>query len=139
MKNRFFVCATIVFVVALAAAPVQPAEERAAVFGQIVFVSGGVGADEAERMAALSKDFNLKLLFAARDGHYLADVNVAISDARGSRLLDAVSEGPFFLANVVPGKYQVKATYAGESYTRETTVPLTGQRELIFRWVEQAE
>jgi hypothetical protein len=66
-------------------------------------------------------------------------VTVVISDARGAKVLDAVSEGPVFLANVAPGKYQVNATYAGESFTRETAVPVTGYRELIFRWAEQAD
>jgi hypothetical protein len=70
---------------------------------------------------------------------YLADVTVVISDTSGAKVLNAVSDGPFLLVNVAPGKYQVSVTYAGESFTRATTVPVTGQRELVFRWAEQAD
>jgi hypothetical protein len=59
----------------------------------VKFVSGGVSDDSAERMAALGKEFNLKLLFAAKDGHYLADVAVSISDAGNRKMLETVSEG----------------------------------------------
>lgn len=139
MKNRLFVTILLFLMGAWAVVPAYSADDRAAAAVKVKFVSGGVGADESGRMAALSKDFNLKLLFAAKDGHYLSDVTVVVSDSRGAKVLDAVSEGPFFFANVAPGKYQVSATYAGELLKRETTVPLTGQRELVFRWAEPAD
>jgi hypothetical protein len=105
----------------------------------VKFVSGGVSEDSAERMAALGKEFNLKLLFAAKDGHYLADVAVSISDAGNRKVLDTVSEGPFLFAQLAPGKYAITATYAGAAQTRNTNIALAGRRELIFRWEEPAE
>ena len=105
----------------------------------VKFASGGVSDDSAERMAALGKEFNLKLLFAARDGHYLADVAVSISGAGNRKVLDTVSEGPFLFAQLSPGKYVINATYAGTVQTRSTTIAATGRRELIFRWEEPAE
>ena len=139
MKKRSLCSVLFLFVAALAAGSAQSAEEQVVSSGPVTYVSGGIGEDSAARMAALGKDFNLKLLFAAKDGHYLAKVAVIISDARGGKVLEAVSEGPFLLAKLAPGKYQVKATYAGESYTRETSIPKIAQRELIFRWVERAD
>jgi hypothetical protein len=105
----------------------------------VKFVSGGVSEDSAERMAAVGKEFNLKLLFAAKDGHYLADVAVSISDAGNRKMLETVSDGPFLFAQLAPGKYSITATYAGLAQTRSTTIAATGRRELIFRWDEQAE
>jgi len=105
----------------------------------VKFASGGVSDDSAERMAALGKEFNLKLLFAAKDGHYLADVAVRISDAGNRKVLETVSEGPFLFAQLSPGKYVINATYAGTVQTRSTTIAATGRRELIFRWEEPAE
>lgn len=90
-------------------------------------------------MKLLGKEFNLKLLFAAKDGHYLADVAVTISDARNSNVLGTVSEGPFLFARLAPGKYQITATYAGVSQTRSTTIAAAGRRELTFRWEEQSD
>ena len=105
----------------------------------VKFVSGGVSDDSADRMAALGKEFNLKLLFAAKDGHYLADVSVSIMDAGNRKVLETVSEGPFLFAQLSPGKYAITATYAGTAQTRNTTIAATGRRELIFRWEEPAE
>ena len=139
MRPRFLPFTLTTFAAMLATEPARPAQDQPTSSAQVTFVSGGVGADSAERMVALSKDFNLKLLFAARDGHYLAEVAVAISDARGAKVLEAVSEGPFFLARLGPGKYQVKVVYEGISLSRATTVPVTGRRELVFRWEEQAD
>jgi hypothetical protein len=137
MKKQSYYSILVLLAVVLATAPLMGAEEQTMSSGSITFVSGGVGEDSAERMATLSKDFNLNLLFATKDGHYLADVAVIISDARGVKVIEAVSEGPFLLAKLAPGKYQVKATYAGESFTQQTTIPAGARRELVFRWVEE--
>jgi len=127
MKKTWFLLCVLIFGVTTAAAQ------------NVKFVSGGVSDDSAERMAALGKEFNLKLLFAAKDGHYLADVAVSISDTGNRKILDTISEGPFLLAQLPPGRYAITATYAGAAQTRSTTVAPAGRRELIFRWQEPAE
>ena len=127
MRKPLFLLFVLIFGIATAAAQ------------NVKFVSGGVSDDSAERMAAVSKEFNLKLLFAAKDGHYLADVAVTISDAGNRKVLDAVSEGPFLFAQLAPGKYAITATYAGLAQTSSTTIAATGRRELVFRWDEPAE
>jgi hypothetical protein len=127
MKRALFL--TFLFICGITTAAAQ----------NVKFVSGGVSDDSAERMAALGKEFNLKLLFAARDGHYLADVAVSISGAGNRKVLDTVSEGPFLFAQLSPGKYVINATYAGTAQTRSTAIVATGRRELIFRWEEPAE
>lgn len=139
MQPQLFLLALFALGITITGVPAHSAQDEVKSSGGVTFVSGGVGEDSAGRMAALAKDFNLKLLFAAKDGHYLADVAVEISDARGAKVLETAAEGPFLLARLAPGKYQVKATYAGQSSTRATTIPATGQRELIFRWEEQAD
>jgi hypothetical protein len=127
MSKALFLMLAFIFGVATAAAQ------------NVKFVSGGVSEESTERMAAIGKEFNLKLLFAAKDGHYLADVAVAISDAANRKVLETVAEGPFLFAQLAPGKYAITATYAGLAQTRSTTIAATGRRELIFRWAEQAE
>ena len=51
--------------------------------------------------------FNLKLVFATQGGSYLADVNVRIDDTRGNKLLDTVSDGPWLLVRMAPGRYRM--------------------------------
>src|SRR3990167_7162022 len=138
MRLRFLPFILITCGAAAAAGIAQSAQNQIMTSGQVTFASGGVGEDSLQRMEALSKDFNLKVIFALKAGNYLADVAVVISDARGAKVLETVSEGPWFLAKLPPGKYQFTATYESESFTRATTIPATGQRELIFRW-ERAE
>jgi hypothetical protein len=125
-KKLLFICACI-FCAATAAAQ------------NVKFISGGVSDDSAERMAAIGKEFNFKLLFTAKDGHYLADVAISISDAANRKVLETVSEGPFLFAQLAPGKYAIAATYAGVTQTRSTTIAARGRRELVFRWEEPAE
>jgi hypothetical protein len=134
MKLGLFLFGLVAFAVTLTAVPARSADDQVMSSGSVKFVSGGVGEDSAARIAALSKDFNLKLLFAQKDGHYLADIAVSISDARGGKVLEAVSEGPWLLAKLAPGKYQVTASYGGKPFTRAITIPDTGQREMVFRW-----
>ena len=55
--------------------------------GRATFISGGVEETSAERLAALATGFNLKLPFAAKDGHYLSEVAVQFEDAVTQRSL----------------------------------------------------
>jgi hypothetical protein len=48
-------------------------------------------------------------------------------------MLDTVSEGPWFLAKLVPGKISITAACKAESRTVATAIPATGQREVVFR------
>jgi len=59
----------------------------------------------------MEKDFNLKMVFALTSGAYLAEVNVSIVDAANKVVLDTLAEGPWFLARLPPGTYQVNASY----------------------------
>jgi hypothetical protein len=139
MQLRIFLLVLAAFISAVMGAQGQAAEEQIRSSGQVKFVSGGVGEDSDARMQSLGKDFNLRLLFAAKDGHYLADIAVTITDASGAKVLDAVSEGPWLLAKLVPGAYQITATYAEKSFTRATTIASSGRREIFFRWDEPQE
>lgn len=134
MRLQFLLFILIAVGAAAVADTVQAAQSQIATSGQVAFASGGVGDDSLQRMEALSKDFNLKVIFALKAGNYVSDVAVVISDVRGAKVLETVSEGPWLLAKLPPGKYQFTATYENESFTRTTTIPATAQRELIFRW-----
>ena len=49
-------------------------------FGNIPYVSGGVGSDERDRLIAMSQDDNLRLSFALQDGDFLGCAVVNIKD-----------------------------------------------------------
>jgi len=102
----------------------------------IRYVSGGVGEGELDEINALSGQFNLRLLFAMQgSGNYLADVQVTIVNARGEIVLNATSNGPWFLVQLSPGDYTVDATTL-EQPQRQTAHVDGGTRQsrLNFYW-----
>jgi hypothetical protein len=105
--------------------------------GGVSYVSGGVGTDSIDRLKSLSGDFNLKLVFALNSGEYLSGVRVAIADAAGKAVLDATSEGPWFLIRLPAGNYQVVATLAGKATRRQVAVNAAGLRTVDFRWASE--
>lgn len=97
-------------------------------------MSGGVGTDSTDRLSSLAKDFNLKLVFALKSGDYVSSIKVTIADAAGRQLLDTTSEGPWFLAKLPAGNYQIVATFAGKAEKRTIAVGAGKLRTVDFRW-----
>lgn len=104
--------------------------------GEISYVSGGVGKPEREQLRALEKEFNLKLVFAAAEGKYVANVMVVVSDSKGRKLLEHVADGPIFMARLPAGEYSVAAKFAGKSQGRKIKVTADRLRTEVLRWSE---
>lgn len=98
------------------------------------YISGGVGDTERQQLDQVSKDYNLKLILAERSGSYLAQVDVTILDAKGAKVLEAPSVGPFLLVKLPPGNYRVSATYEGKTLNQRIAVPSRGQQTREFYW-----
>lgn len=98
------------------------------------YLTGGVGEEERAQILAQAQDFDLKLVFAAEGGAYLADVQVIVLDAKGHVQLDVSAAGPILLARLPAGSYRVRATAEGRS--QQHNVSLSGKRlaELTLRW-----
>ena len=74
------------------------------------YVSGGVTPDEVAMINSEKGRYPLSILTAARTGAYLSDVRIQIIDDRSNVVLDTVMDGPWLLADLPPGRYQVQAT-----------------------------
>ncbi len=109
-------------------------DESVQTAGRVAYVSGGVGTTSLDRLRSLAGDFNLKLVFALKSGDYVSSVNVTIADAAGKQLLDTTSEGPWFLAKLPAGNYQVAATFAGKAEKRTIAVGSEKLKTIDFRW-----
>lgn len=105
--------------------------------GNVSYVSGGVGTDSLDRLRSLAKDFNLKLVFALKSGEFVSSVKTTIADAKGRSLLDVTSEGPWLLAKLPAGSYQISATFAGKAVTRKIALDATKLKTLDFRWASE--
>ena len=80
-------------------------------------------------------DHNLKVLTAAeKSGAFLAGAQVVVRDAGGRPVFETTLDGPWLLARLPPGNYQLIATLGGKSQTRTFTVPASGRREIFLYW-----
>ena len=105
----------------------------------VPYISGGVGADDREELAAKESEYNLKVIVAATSGAYLADVQIVIDSARNGRVLDATMEGPILLAKLNPGTYTIKAISDAQPQTKTVTVGGAGLQTVDFRWTRAAK
>ena len=109
-------------------------DTRGQTAGGLSFVSGGIGLESRQ---SLTGDFNLKLVFALKSGEYVSDVRVAIADAAGKSVLDTTSDGPWFLAKLPAGSYQISATFEGNAVRRKITVDAAKLRTIDLRWAAE--
>ncbi|MBY4898054.1 hypothetical protein K6V06_13680 [Cupriavidus sp. AU9028] len=99
--------------------------------GAISYACGGIGADEQQALAKRKTPFNLGLLFTeGARGEYLSDVDVRLmrDDHEVARFR---ADGPRCLIKAPPGRYNVHATFNGQS--RSMTVQ-TGSWDNQLRW-----
>ncbi|MGF6767575.1 hypothetical protein P3T18_000045 [Paraburkholderia sp. GAS199] len=100
--------------------------------GNVRYVSGGVGHDEAKAMRRAASGWPLSLDFYGPTRDYLADVHVRLEDANGIELLQADSRGPYMLLQLQPGSYTVFARYKNKEQKRTIKVSPTGHVNLPF-------
>ncbi len=103
-------------------------------FGEISYVTGGIGVQSREEMMPVRGQYNLRLLFAYSTGSYLADIAVTVADQAGNMRLETVSDGPYLWARMPPGRYRVTVSHAGQAQTRQVNVPAVGAADVSFFW-----
>lgn len=116
-------------------APLPPAHVQ----GDISYLSGGIGRDEARTILTAARDYPLALEFvpATREhrikGGDPTAVPVVIRNLQGRVMLSASSEGPFMLVKLPVGRYLISATHDGKIERRH--VWITGEpRLVVFEW-----
>lgn len=102
--------------------PPAPPALQAQQQGNVTFISGGAGDEDRDALKQVENQYNLRLLFAARNGDYLAGVAVTLSDMRGNAVLDTIADGPLFYARVPPGRYRLTVSNQGQSQSRDISI-----------------
>ena len=101
----------------------------------ITYISGGNGLEERQALDEVAGDYNLKLVFAEQgSGAYLADVKLVIMNMKGQKILEAVSDGPWFFVKLAPGRYKIAAESEGQSQVQQTKVGGGRLTQLHFYW-----
>ncbi len=112
----------------------QMPAEKVLTRGGVSFVAGGIDVASQERLKAIEKEFNLKLVFTLVEGNYVADVGITVKDAAGKSVIQHVADGPFFMAKLPAGTYSVSAVYDGKTQTRKIAVRDGRLRTDYLRW-----
>ncbi len=104
----------------------------------IEYMSGGISSDEAELMQTVAPRWPATFEFAIKDGtrsDFAADVAVTVRDAAGREVLShVVAEGPFMVARLDPGHYEVQATLAGQTLTQQVEIHAGSPTRTLFLW-----
>lgn len=105
--------------------------------GAVEYLSGGIGHEESSAIEHASKNWPLTLEFAVKDkkhAEFTADVKVVVRDAKQHEALQAEANGPFLLAKLKPGKYEVDATLDGKTLHEKVDVKHGHPAKLMFVW-----
>jgi hypothetical protein len=141
-SKRFAVCGTLVVVglasatiPALAAGVRLPAEQHE---GSVAYVMGGIGKSDQMAMRRTASQFPLRIVFSERkDGEFIADVPVVITDSHGHTVFDLTKAGPMLDVRLPSGKYLVKARFKGVPESQEVTLDGKDARNVYFHWKGQ--
>ena len=100
----------------------------------ITYLNGGVGDEETEAMRRVAKDYPLRMTFSERDGAFIADVSVTITDAKGNSVFELPNAGPKLYVMLPNGKYNISASFKGKTQSRKVVVSRKGGKDIQFHW-----
>lgn len=102
----------------------------------LAVLSGGVGREAQGEMRQKAGDYNLHVLFATRQGAYLANVAYSLADAGGKPLATGSSDGPWLYVKLPPGRYQLTAESNGMCQSRDVEVTAGKSLWVDFRFAD---
>jgi len=102
------------------------------------YMCGGVGRDERAFIEMVSPRWGATLEFAVsrgQRGQFDEPVKVrVVNKYNGEQVLDAVAHGPYMLARLAPGTYDVQATLGPLTLTQTLNVALGAPGRTLFLW-----
>ncbi len=104
----------------------------------INYVYGGIGSSSQQVMEEIRTDYNFRLTVARPcSGEYLADIKVILENtATHETIMDVISGGPLFFAQLPDGKYKVTAEFEGMHQNKTITIRNNRPREAVFYFAE---
>lgn len=104
------------------------------------WIEGGVDSDDNAAMDAARGRYSLGIVTAERGTNaYLADVDLRISDAKGTLVLAHRLQGPRLMIALPPGKYTVQAAFRGQVQKLEASVGSGGQHQSVFAFAPDSK
>jgi hypothetical protein len=116
--------------------------------GEVDYVTGGVGKEEADVLKQASADYALTVELASSgplptgDGvkdYYISGATVDIRDSAGRSVLSTTTDGPLLLARLPDGLYTIESTWNG--IQKHATVEVSGGKRshVVFDYARGSE
>ena len=110
--------------------------------GEITYITGGTCIDSANQMKRIAKDFPLEIVLVQKSAayekeYYIADVKITIKDAKDNLVLNVVTEGPFLLADLPNGSYQISAEFRRVLKSNTININKNKHERVVFLWPEE--
>ena len=105
--------------------------------GRVDFLTGGIGLRHAIVMKQAMHRFPLSLEFHTKANgkrRFLAGVPISIRDTTGKVVLETRSAGPFLLARLKSGHYEVMAGPRNRMQRRHVYLPAHSNERVVFEW-----
>jgi hypothetical protein len=103
------------------------------------FLSGGTGSDERAMLEQKRGSYNLWIRTATKEGAYVSDAGVRITDDGGRLVLDAIMDGPWLYLNLKQGRYSVGVKCEGKAQRQQVSISPGSHHELMFRCEETVD
>jgi len=107
------------------------------VYGNVHFLTGGTRLREAIAIKHAMHQFPLTLEFHTTAGgkeQFLSGVPVTIRASTGEVAFRTLSAGPYLLARLRPGQYEVIAEHDGQVQMQKVEIRANGGDHLVFEW-----
>lgn len=100
-----------------------------------VYLNGGVGKLQAQRMRQDAPNWPLRLSFSDRSNNeFVAGVRLMVFDHRGRAVLRLTDAGPMTFVQLPSGDYRITASYRGQQLSRNVHVGPKGL-DANFHWL----
>jgi hypothetical protein len=143
IRFRLLSCAAAALTVLSFGVTAQPAAEG--VFmpqehaqGNVTYLSGGIGVDEADMLRQQSANYPLTLELATAAGGprdaYVSDARVDIRDGNGNPVLTTTTQGPLMLLRLPSGTYTVAVDWHGTRKSKTVAVSSDRRQHVLLEF-----
>lgn len=103
----------------------------------VSYITGGVGEGETTAILAEAKQWPLLLEMSQIEngrGVWIFGANIKINSSKKQAIFAAQADGPFMLINLVPGDYEMEATYQGTVQKRSLSIKADTPQKISLFW-----
>jgi len=133
MRLVGFVSVCALALVGFGSALAQKADDTGISHG-MPYMSGGIGLDSREALRAKEGEYNLMVILALKDGHYLGGGALIVHNLAGKAVLEVDAKGPWMFAKLPPGTYTVAAKVGHETRSKKIVIGENGLKRVLLTW-----